>query len=224
MAGMVVAGVLGYIFVGGLLRQSTDFNRSFANEKNPITGNDLTSGKKPIWVPGQSGSMAENDEIGRAKEAVKTFVDDQSSKNNVALVEFNTKVTTLVPLDSVELNRQTILDKTALLNGNGNTAVHDALSSSTTALNKTADNNRIQAIVLQIDGQDTTSVVHINDIVRAITNARNGSAPVLDIPVAYGKDADVNVLGRIARASDTNVQSGDPATIKKLPTIIGRYF
>ena len=171
-----------------------------------------------------SGSMAEGDKIGQAKQAVKTFVDDQSSKNNVALIEFNSKVNVVVPLGSVETNRQTILEKTALLRANGNTALYDALLSAMNSLSKTADSNRIQAIVVLSDGEDTSSTARLNDVVRAIATARNGSAPVLVIPVAYGKGADVTVLSSIARASDTNVQSGDPATIKKLLEIIGAYF
>ena len=44
------------------------------------------------------------------------------------------------------------------------------------------------------------------------------------IPVAYGKDADINVLNAIARASDTKMQSGDANTIKRLLEVIGSYF
>jgi hypothetical protein len=42
--------------------------------------------------------------------------------------------------------------------------------------------------------------------------------------VAYGRDADISALNAIARASDTKVQSGDPATIKRLLDVIGSYF
>src|ERR1051325_8002632 len=34
----------------------TDFNRSYAQGRNPLTGKDLGSGEKPIWVVGVNAS------------------------------------------------------------------------------------------------------------------------------------------------------------------------
>ncbi len=34
----------------------TDFNKSFAQGRNPVTGKDLVSGEKPIWVTGKNAS------------------------------------------------------------------------------------------------------------------------------------------------------------------------
>lgn len=171
-----------------------------------------------------SGSMGENDKIGQARTAAKVFLDDQGGKNNLSLVEFNSAVRTLVPMASLEQNRGDLNTRIDALRANGNTALYDALLASIDALQKNADNNRIQAIVLLSDGQDTSSRASLNDVVRAIQTARNGKAPILIIPVAYGKDADINALNAIARASDTKVQSGDANTIKRLLEIIGSYF
>jgi len=171
-----------------------------------------------------SGSMGESDKIGQARGAAKVFLDDQGGKNNISLVEFNTTVRTLVPMASLEQNRGDLNTRIDGLRASGNTALYDALLASIDQLQKNSDSNRIQAIVLLSDGQDTSSKATVNDVVRAIQVARNGKAPILVIPVAYGKDADINALNAIARASDTKVQAGDANTIKRLLEVIGSYF
>ena len=171
-----------------------------------------------------SGSMRDNDKIGQAKEAIKTFLEDQAGKNNVGLMRFSTNVETLVPLGNLESQRSEIESQVSGLSASGNTSLYDAVLVAMKLMSTTSDISRIQAIVLLSDGQDTSSKASVIDAVRAISVARNGRTPVLVIPVAYGSDADINSLSSIARASDTKVQSGDPKNIKNLLEIIGSYF
>jgi Ca-activated chloride channel family protein len=171
-----------------------------------------------------SGSMNDQNKIVTAKEAIRVFLDDQTSKNNVGLIEFNTNVRTLTALGSLESNRDQIINQVNALRANGNTALFDAMLVALKEVSSRPDSSRIQAILVLSDGQDTSSRARINDVVREITNTRNGRTPVLVIPIAYGKDADVNALSAIARASDTKVQSGDPNNIRNLLSIIGSYF
>ena len=171
-----------------------------------------------------SGSMNDGDKIGRAKEAIVTFLEDQPSQNNVSLVRFDTRVETLVPMGSLETNREEILAQVQNLRARGNTALYDALIQAVEELIADPDASRIKAVLLLSDGQDTASQASLNQVVRVISNARNSRTPVLVIPVAYGSDADINALSNIARASDTRVQSGDAENIKRILEIIGSYF
>jgi Ca-activated chloride channel family protein len=171
-----------------------------------------------------SGSMRDNDKIGEAREAAKVFLEDQAGKNNIGLVHFNSAVETLVPLAEMETNRAPVVEAIDRLEAQGNTSLFDAVIASVEKLQASSDPSRIQAIVLLSDGQDTSSQSSLNDVVRVLGEARNSKTPILVIPVAYGSDADINALNAIARASDTKVQSGDPATIKRLLDVIGSYF
>lgn len=171
-----------------------------------------------------SGSMRDEDKIGQAKEAARIFLEDQAGKNNVGLVRFSSDVEVLVPLGAMESNRAEILDAIDRLEARGNTSLYDAVLASVEKLRNTSDPERIQAIVLLSDGQDTSSQRSLNDVVRLLQEVRNSRTPVLVIPVAYGSDADINALNAIARASDTKVQSGDAKTIKGLLDVIGSYF
>lgn len=171
-----------------------------------------------------SGSMRDDDKIGQAREAAKNFLEDQAGKNNIGLVQFNSGVETVVPLAEMESNRAPVLNAIDVLEARGNTSLFDAVIASVDKLQASSDPSRIQAIVLLSDGQDTSSTATLNDVVRVLSEARNSKTPILVIPVAYGRDADINALNAIARASDTKVQSGDPATIKSLLDVIGSYF
>ena len=171
-----------------------------------------------------SGSMNDGDKIGRAKEAIVTFLEDQPSQNNVSLVRFDTRVEMLASMGSLETNREEILAQVQNLRARGNTALYDALIQAVEELIADPDASRIKAVLLLSDGQDTASQASLNQVVRVISNARNSRTPVLVIPVAYGSDADINALSNIARASDTRVQSGDAENIKRILEIIGSYF
>jgi Ca-activated chloride channel family protein len=171
-----------------------------------------------------SGSMRDDDKIGQAREAAKAFLQDQAATNKIGLMQFSSDVQIVVPMAEMESNRADIEAAIDQLDARGNTSLNDAVISAVDSLKTTSDPDRIQAIVLLSDGQDTSSNASLNDAVRVLQEARNSKTPVLVIPVAYGSDADINALNAIARASDTKVQSGDAATIKGLLDVIGSYF
>jgi Ca-activated chloride channel family protein len=171
-----------------------------------------------------SGSMRDEDKIYQARDAAKLFLEDQAGKNNIGLTVFNSAVQQVVPLGEMESNRANILSEVDVLEARGNTSMYDAVIAAVDELQKTSDPSRIQAIVLLSDGQDTSSQQNLNDVVRVLSEARNSKTPILVIPVAYGRDADISALNSIARASDTKVQSSDPQNIKSLLDVIGSYF
>ncbi|HLY28150.1 MAG TPA: hypothetical protein VKQ72_17525, partial [Aggregatilineales bacterium] len=91
--------------------------------------------------------------------------------------------------------------------------------------NDKQNGDRIRAIILLTDGEDTESKQNtLNDVVNQINATHQDSNPIIVIPIAYGKDADVGTLSSIARASTTKVQSGDPSNIGSILQIISSYF
>jgi Ca-activated chloride channel family protein len=113
------------------------------------------------------------------------------------------------------------------LEAKGSTSLYDTIIATIDELQAAelpAGEDRIRAIVLLSDGQDTNSTATLNDVLAKINAARTGRNPILIIPVAYGSDADISALNSIAQASATKVQSGDPKDIQKLLEIISSYF
>lgn len=174
-----------------------------------------------------SGSMG-GDKIDQVRTAAVKFLDAMPKQNRLGLTVFNDRAQELVPPGLVEdVSGEIRADIEGLQAKNG-TALYDTLIQTVEELQTTAataDNrDRIRAIVLLSDGQDTASSSTLNQVIAKISEARTGRSPVLIIPVAYGSDADIGSLNSIAQASATKVQSGDPKDIQKLLEIISSYF
>jgi len=178
-----------------------------------------------LMVLDTSGSM-EGDKMDQAREAAKIFVQNMPSQNRVGLVQFDSAVDLMVPLASAEGNQADILSKIDSLYANGDTALYDAILKSTEFLRQSRDgqDDRIQAVIILSDGQDTASQITLQQVVAQIQAGREDRNPVIVIPVAYGGDADINALNSIARASATRVQSGNPEDIQSLLELISSYF
>jgi Ca-activated chloride channel family protein len=172
-----------------------------------------------------SGSMS-GDKIEQAKAAATAFLDKMPVQNRVGLVLFNTGVDLRAPIASFESNQSQIRNEVQNLVANGDTSLYDAIQQSIEILKNSGDgkSERIQAIVVLSDGQDTSSLTSLQRVTELINASRQERNPVIVIPVAYGADADINALNAIARASATRVQSGDPANIQKVLEIISSYF
>lgn len=179
-----------------------------------------------LLVVDVSGSM-EGDKIDQARTAVTNFMDHMPKQNRVGLTIFSDSAQNLVPLGLVENVGGQIRQQAAAMQTQGSTALYDTLISTIDELQsaQTPDGeDRIRAIVLLSDGQDTASTSTLNDVLAKINEAHTGRNPILIIPVAYGSDADIAALNSIAQASATKVQSGDPKDIQKLLEIISSYF
>ncbi|MEP7289116.1 MAG: extracellular solute-binding protein [Chloroflexota bacterium] len=179
-----------------------------------------------IWIVIDiSGSMRDNDKLNQAKKAALVFLDKIEPQNRVGLMVFNADVSTLVELDTLERNKPTLKEQVGGLIANGGTALYDGTVEALKKFKTAETGNRIRAVVILSDGQDTESKnATLRDVISQISATREDANPVIVIPVAYGSDADVSILGSFARASTTKVQSGDPSTIGKILEIISSYF
>jgi Ca-activated chloride channel family protein len=172
-----------------------------------------------------SGSMQEEDKIGQAIQAAEAFVNEVDPGNRIGLAVFSDNVRLLVPLGSYETVKDDVLNQIRNLRADGGTELYAAVTQTVDSLNKVEDADRIRAVVLLSDGQDTGDEgITLNDAINAITASSGELNPVIVVPVAYGSNADVSTLNSIARASATSVQSGDPQNILNVLQIISSYF
>ncbi|MEZ4705803.1 MAG: VWA domain-containing protein [Caldilineaceae bacterium] len=172
-----------------------------------------------LLVIDTSGSM-EGDKLEQAKQAAHEFLNRLPPQNQVALVEFNDLSTTLVPMNSYESIQGQLRQSIDGLYADGGTALYDAIIDAANSI-QNEDGDRIRAIIVLSDGQDTASVHSLRDVTSLARGERN---PLLIFPVAYGRDADISALNNIARFSSTKVLSGDPDGIKELFELISSYF
>lgn len=172
-----------------------------------------------------SGSMASDDKITQAIAAAEAFLAAAESNNRIGLTTFDDVVEERVPLGNVEAAYDQLYNNIHSLRASGGTELYMAVRDVVTAMTKRTDDGRIRAVVILSDGADMGSHnVTLQDAIRAIEASRESLNPVLVIPVAYGSDADINVLNALARASNTRVQSGDSNSILRVLQIISSYF
>lgn len=174
-----------------------------------------------------SGSMANEGKLEQAKTAALAFLAAMESNNRVGLTVFSGDVRVLVPLDNFETNRARLEDNIRRLQADGGTALYDATVDVVDAMNNIDASDRIRAIVLLSDGEDTESRrFRLDDVVRVISASSGELNPVIVIPVGYGtlNDTLIRTLNRIAAASNTTWQSGDPQNILRVLEIIASYF
>lgn len=172
-----------------------------------------------------SGSM-DGEPLTNAIKALRTFVEKLPIQNQVGLTIFNSDVKELLPLKSLESNQSLLNATLSEVSADGSTALYDGLYQTLDTLNRNTDpkNQSIRAIILLSDGKDTSSGKNLGDVVNLINEIKKGDNPIFVIPIAYGKDADLNALNAIARASDTRVQFGDSKDIESLLAVISSYF
>lgn len=172
-----------------------------------------------------SGSMGQENRLEQAKQAALNFIDRLDANNRVGLAVFDTNVNIVVPLDNLETNQSDLRSAINALQPLGGTALFDAVAMTVQTLNEADESDRIRAVVLLSDGQDTESTqFDLATTASTIEASRNDLNPVILVPVAYGSDADIRSLSRMASASRTTLLSGDPNNIQNLLNLIGSFF
>lgn len=166
-----------------------------------------------------SGSM-EGDKLEQARNAAQRFLELLPPQNRVTLITFNEVImqqNELAPFEQVETQVRGQINGMVAAGG---TALYDAVAAAANFLDQ-GEGNRIRAIVVLSDGQDTGSMTSLNDLTRLDRGEQN---PLLIFPVAYGDDADISALNTIARTSSTKVITGDESGIQQLFELLSSYF
>lgn len=172
-----------------------------------------------------SGSMQDDNKLEQAKTAAISFVENMELQNRVGLAIFSDNVEVRLELGNVETNGSQIQSHIQSLRAEGGTELFAAIEQIVALATDNASEDRIRAVVILSDGEDTgDSGVTLNDAIQSITASGDSLNPVIVIPVAYGANADIQALNSIARSSNTSVQSGDPESILTLLEIISSYF
>lgn len=169
-----------------------------------------------------SGSM-DGEKLARAKEALSAFVTQiQGERDRVGVVEFGSGVKSFRPLESLAGdNRQATISLINGMNASGGTALLDAVYQSSASLLSLEDSEAINAIVVMTDGLENESSSTLDDLEQMMSRAR--IAPVV-FTVAFGDDADEEMLSEIARIGGGQFRRADETDIEELYRVISTYF
>ena len=166
-----------------------------------------------------SGSMA-GEKLAQAKQAAHRFLDLLALQNQVSLLTFNGQIEQVIPFQPLEVNVNNLHSAIEGLEADGGTALYDAVGAALKRL-QAQDDQRIRAMIVLSDGQDTGSLTTLHALTQMDRGTQN---PLLVFPVAYGSDADIGALNRLASYASTKVLSGDEAGIQALFTLLSSYF
>jgi Ca-activated chloride channel family protein len=176
-----------------------------------------------MLVVDTSGSMR-GTKLENMRAALRTFITQiPSDQERVGMVEFNTSVSDIVELDTLAKNRATLNRNIDSVQAGGNTALLDAVDTAYNRLLQQGDPSRINAIVVMTDGLENASQISQADLLSQIQQG-NQSVPIMIFCVAYGSDADHDLLGALANATGGQVRDGTPDTIQNLYKILSQYF
>jgi Ca-activated chloride channel family protein len=133
----------------------------------------------------------------------------------------------LVPLGPIAEQREQLVEGIELLVPTGGTALYTATRGAFTDLVESFDQARINAVLLLSDGaNDDTRNDQLDPLLESLRKTTQaGDTPVRVFPIAYGADADLETLRRIAEATDAAVyDASDPRSIDRVFTAVVSNF
>jgi Ca-activated chloride channel family protein len=177
-----------------------------------------------MLVVDTSGSMA-GEKLDNVKQALATFLDQiKSNDERVGLIEFYNDVTERVSINELKNNRSALVRSVETLEADGNTALLDGVAAAYERLQQIDEPGRINAIVVMTDGKENASSVSLRQLVTRLQNGNQRGVPVTIFAIAYGNDADMEVLQAMSDATGGQTLVGSPETIRKLYKILSTYF
>jgi Ca-activated chloride channel family protein len=191
-----------------------------------------------VDVSGSMGEEASNGltKLDLAKQAARAALGDFKDDDLVGLRIFTTELSRteptdyqdLVPIAAIAQNRR-VIDATidGLIPRQG-TPLYTVAAASYDDMRENYDPDRINAVVLLTDGKNEDE--RNNDLTALLntlrsTNEGESSRPVRIFTIAYGSDADVGVLRRIAEATNAAAyDASDPTSINQVFTAVISNF
>ncbi len=191
-------------------------------------------------VSGSMGDFAQpggpDTKLDLAKRAAVTALEQFNDADEVGLRIFSTDLSTTEPFDYVDLapvapigpQREAIASSIESLVPIAGTPLYTVAGASYADLVDSFDAEKINAVVLLSDGQnDDPRNSDLDGLLGALQQGTEGgsSTPVRVFPIAYGADADLGVLRRIAEATNAAVyDASDPRSIDRVFTAVISNF
>lgn len=156
-----------------------------------------------------SGSMR-GSKIEGMQDAAEQFIQHMGDEDTISLIEFYTEADLLIDQASVGSDRAQAIEAVRNLQPGGETTLFDAIGTGAELVQASASPDVVNAIVVLTDGMDTSSTrfQFDDDLIAAATA---GETTVFTI--AYGDDADDDLLSALAARGNGNFYRGDEASI-----------
>jgi len=159
-----------------------------------------------------SGSM-EGRKIDNMLDAAVLFVNQMGDDDTISIIAFSDELLLLADRQQVGPARDRITSSIRLLDAGGDTALYDAVGEGAMLIANSTSPDSTNALVVLSDGQDTYSFRYFFDQ-SLIDLAASNDTTVFTI--AYGDDADEEILSSLAFGAQGNFYRGDEASISAI--------
>ena len=175
-------------------------------------------------VADTSGSM-EGEKLDAAQTALREFLGQiKGDEEKLGLVEFSSTVNNIEPLEPLGENRARLENAIDTMQALGDTALLDGVRAAYVRLQRNNDPERINAIVVMTDGLENNSSTSLEQLIEEIRIGNAGDVPVVIFAIAFGADADRDMLRTLAESSGGQLREGDLNTIRQLYRLLSSYF
>lgn len=170
-----------------------------------------------------SGSMKEEDRIIHAREGATSLLEILSDDDSFSLLPFSSIPAWAFKNMPLKNGRSMALGRINAMFPSGGTALYDAISYAYDDLEKNSQTNKISAVVVLTDGEDTNSRTKLEQLLTQIRfNGENRTTRVFTI--GYGSGANAKVLESIADATQARFYKGTTENIESVFKEISTFF
>ncbi len=165
-----------------------------------------------------SGSM-EGDKIKTARDSTVEFLQRLDSNDNVGVMVFNDVVTSFAEPTRAGDVVEDLSQRVSGLLADGSTNLYGAVCEAVQqmqTLKEQGTENRLFGIVILSDGEDTVEQITENQMFATCLPANAEADGIKIFPIAFGEDADTDVLSRIASVTAGQMFKADPASISNV--------
>jgi Ca-activated chloride channel family protein len=179
-----------------------------------------------LLIVDTSGSMNDENRLVRAKEGLKVFFDQVGRQDSVGLTIFSDRIQPLIGVGPFARNERQLRGTVENLIADGGTAIYDATINGFEQIRGDASPERITAVVLLTDGEDTDSAANAEQAVQAVKAQGDSDNQVRVFTIAYsaGAEGAAEALEAIAQASGGQPYEGDTEDIETVYRSISSFF
>jgi Ca-activated chloride channel homolog len=179
-----------------------------------------------LLVVDTSGSMAEENRLVQAKKGLESFFREVGKQDSVGLTIFSDRIQPLIGVQPFGQNERRLRQTVSNLIADGGTAVYDATIDGFETVRADATPERINAVVVLTDGEDTDSAASAEEAVEAVRAQGDSDNQVRVFTIAYsaGAAGAAEALAAISEASGGQAYEGDTEDIESVYRSISSFF
>lgn len=170
-----------------------------------------------------SGSMRDEGKMENAKAGAEQLLQLLDPEDTFSLLPFNAQPSWAEQGVRLADGREAAIGRIRGLFADGGTALYDALATAHAWAEPRSGRDRISAIVVLSDGEDTDSQMRLAELLQRL-QGNSETQGVRVFTIAYGQKAQRNVLERIAESTRGRSYLGTPENIRTVFREISTFF